>query len=135
MLVWFCLCVFVPPRGAHPDTYSRYEAAMRNGTFTCFNGERTIALEKVNDDFLDCSDGSDEPGTALNVGGTFYCENRGGEPRVINAWSVNDGVCDCCDGSDEAANPRVTCANTCGGAPVAAQPPLLALFLASLWKI
>jgi len=34
-----------------------------DGKFTCLNGERTIDFAAVNDDYCDCSDGSDEPGT------------------------------------------------------------------------
>lgn len=141
MLLVFVLAIFRPPRGAMPETHQRYAESIRNGTFTCFNGEKTIPLSRMNDDHLDCSDGSDEPGTALNVGGKFYCANEGDTAKVINAWSVNDGICDCCDGSDEATNPRVKCPNTCGGVsfqihkPEPTRPPLHTRILASLWKV
>ncbi|DAZ99597.1 TPA: hypothetical protein N0F65_001425 [Lagenidium giganteum] len=78
------------------------------------NGEPAVLqLAKVNDDYCDCDDGVDEPGTAACShlsGAMFHCENGGFFPTSIHSSRVNDGICDCCDGSDEVDHQ---CANTC----------------------
>lgn len=33
--------------------------------FTCLDGSRTIPFDRVNDDYCDCQDGSDEPGAYI----------------------------------------------------------------------
>ncbi|XP_043197000.1 glucosidase 2 subunit beta-like [Amphibalanus amphitrite] len=96
------------PRGVSMAKASLYQAG---DTFTCLDGSATIQFQYVNDDYCDCEDGSDEPGTSACAVGSFYCANRGhAAAEVPSAW-VNDGVCDCCDGSDEYASGA--CPNTC----------------------
>ncbi|RMZ77161.1 hypothetical protein DV737_g4493, partial [Chaetothyriales sp. CBS 132003] len=109
-----------------------YKAGSTDTTFTCIsNPTISIPFSRVNDDYCDCPDGSDEPGTAAcsslsplspqqygpgpqgsgaaSIISTpalpgFYCKNKGHVPAYLPFESVNDGRCDydvCCDGSDE----------------------------------
>eukprot|EP00879_Flechtneria_rotunda_P009827 GHRR01010279.1.p1 GENE.GHRR01010279.1~~GHRR01010279.1.p1 ORF type:complete len:406 (+),score=115.60 GHRR01010279.1:129-1346(+) len=94
-------------RGALPDQLDKYQPV--NGKFRCFDGSRTIDFNQVNDNFCDCPDSSDEPGTSACPNGVFYCRNRGHEPKLLATSFVDDGICDCCDGTDELSG----CKNTC----------------------
>ncbi|EXJ90422.1 hypothetical protein A1O1_03523 [Capronia coronata CBS 617.96] len=118
------------PRGVAPE-FAKFYKKTPSDTFTCIsNPSIIIPFSRVNDDFCDCPDGSDEPGTAacsylsllsppqyhpgpdtvaaainttLALPG-FYCKNKGHIPAYLRFESVNDGKCDydvCCDGSDE----------------------------------
>jgi len=69
--------------------------------FTCLDGSETIPFDQVNDDYCDCPDGSDEPGTSACPNGKFYCRNAGHVAHYVWSSRVHDGICDCCDGSDE----------------------------------
>lgn len=99
--------------GVHPDRRSHYELSGEQN-FKCLDGSRTIPGQFVNDDYCDCLDASDEPGTSACPHGQFFCHNEGYIQKLIPSAWVNDGLCDCCDGSDERHNANASCENTCG---------------------
>ncbi|KAI8811731.1 glucosidase II beta subunit-like-domain-containing protein [Cladochytrium replicatum] len=84
-------------------------------TFECVDKSKRIPISAVNDDYCDCLDGSDEPGSSACNNGQFYCANEGFKGAYISSTRVNDGICDpeCCDGSDELLGGLVTCPNKC----------------------
>ncbi|CAG0893069.1 unnamed protein product [Cyprideis torosa] len=96
-------------RGIVPDAQFMYDPLK---DFTCLDGRGTIPFAFVNDDYCDCSDGSDEPGTSACPNGRFYCPNTGYKSEVLASNRVNDGICDCCDASDEYAS-GANCPNVC----------------------
>ena len=78
--------------------------------FVCDNNTKILPLEKFNDNYCDCEDGSDENITNACTNGKFYCNNYLYFPKIISTSKLNDGVCDCCDGSDET---NINCPITC----------------------
>lgn len=102
--------------GVPPSMAQIYEDHIneKTQTFRCFDESKEIPLSKLNDNYKDCPDGSDEPGTSHgNPSQNFYCANNNYLPIEIPRWSVGDGICDCCDGSDESFNSHSNCNNTC----------------------
>jgi len=97
------------PKGVRVEMATFYNPSM---DFKCLDGSNTIPFIQINDDYCDCDDGSDEPGTSACPNGKFYCENVGHKSLVIPSSRVGDGICDCCDGSDEWETGS-SCANTC----------------------
>lgn len=85
--------------GVAPQDMKHYIADKK---FKCLSDHAVIDFSQVNDDYCDCSDGSDEPGTAACSSGRFYCPQKSlRTPGYVPSSRVNDGICDCCDGSDE----------------------------------
>ncbi|KAF3921253.1 hypothetical protein ABW21_db0205894 [Orbilia brochopaga] len=99
------------PHGVNPAQVEKFRPDAQN-QFKCLSSPYTIPFSLVNDDYCDCPDGTDEPGTAacsylnhtINPLPGFYCANKGHTPTYIPFSRINDGICDyevCCDGSDE----------------------------------
>ncbi|KAI8928185.1 glucosidase II beta subunit-like-domain-containing protein [Entophlyctis helioformis] len=101
-----------PTLGVALDRLPLY-AAIKD-TFGCLDGSITIAAAAVNDNYCDCPDGSDEPGTSACDHGRFHCTNSGHIESSILSSRVNDGLCEseCCDGSDEYSG-LIACPNRC----------------------
>jgi len=114
-------------RGVAPSDQAKY--APRVGTdgqlmFQCFQSDQmseshmvqALPFSSVNDNFCDCPDGSDEPGTSACAGQVstfYYCSNERSAAMYVYSSRVNDGVCDCCDGSDEWGASERVCPNKC----------------------
>ena len=78
--------------------------------FSCDNNKKILSFEKLNDNYCDCEDGSDENKTNACFKGKYYCNNYLYFPKIISTSKINDEICDCCDGSDET---KFNCLNTC----------------------
>ena len=82
-----------------PPPHEKLGARVRWPSPSC-----AVPAHRVNDDYCDCADGSDEPatGACAPLGASFSCAMRGaGFPGQVAPSRVRDGVVDCCDGSDE----------------------------------
>ncbi|ESQ42795.1 hypothetical protein EUTSA_v10012928mg [Eutrema salsugineum] len=109
-----------PFLGISPQDEKYYKSSSE---IKCKDGSKKFTRAQLNDDFCDCADGTDEPGTSACPNGKFYCRNAGHSPLVLYSSRINDGICDCCDGSDE-YDGKVTCPNTCWEAGKAARESL-----------
>lgn len=126
-------------RGVAPAAKASYAAWSEKGQFKCFDGSQSFnSFDVVNDEYCDCSDGSDEPGTSACAGlfevsqhatvsdslvPGFFCgwDYETDSPKfhiksvAVRLAAVNDGICDCCGGEDE-YNGAITCLDACGDA-------------------
>ncbi|XP_071712646.1 glucosidase 2 subunit beta-like isoform X2 [Rutidosis leptorrhynchoides] len=110
--------------GIAPQDEKYYKGLWSSGMIKCKDGSKTFTKSQFNDDFCDCFDGSDEPGTSACPTGKFYCQNAGHSPVTIFSSRINDGICDCCDGSDEYGG-QIRCKNTCWEAGKVARDMLM----------
>ncbi|EYU32823.1 hypothetical protein MIMGU_mgv1a003804mg [Erythranthe guttata] len=101
-----------PLLGVSPEDENYFKGFSTSSMIKCKDGSKKFNKSQLNDDFCDCSDGSDEPGTSACPNGKFYCKNAGHSPLILYSSRVNDGICDCCDGSDE-YDGKTKCLNTC----------------------
>ncbi|GMI84201.1 PRIORITY IN SWEET LIFE 4 [Hibiscus trionum] len=100
-----------PFLGISPQDEKYYSKSSAD-SISCKDGSKQFSKSQLNDDFCDCPDGTDEPGTSACPAAKFYCKNAGHIPKFLFSSRVNDGICDCCDGSDE-YDGKVECPNTC----------------------
>lgn len=75
-------------RGAPPEEQKRYTS----GVFECVvRGElKALRQEYINDDYCDCDNGEDEPGTSACshlLPSVFYCGNDGYFPKKVRSES------------------------------------------------
>ena len=86
--------------GVSSAAWSQY--CVGAGGWLCVHSREQLDSANVNDDYCDCADGSDEPGTSACAGREtsdvrFTCRTQRMNATVPLS-AVNDGVCDCCDG-------------------------------------
>ncbi|KAG4167681.1 hypothetical protein ERO13_A13G211300v2 [Gossypium hirsutum] len=108
--------------GISPQDENYYKSS--SDTISCKDGSKKFSKSQFNDDFCDCLDGTDEPGTSACPTAKFYCKNAGHIPQFLFSSRVNDGICDCCDGSDE-YDGQVKCPNMCWEAGKVARDRLI----------
>ncbi|KAJ8439972.1 LOW QUALITY PROTEIN: hypothetical protein Cgig2_008355 [Carnegiea gigantea] len=75
---------------------SRHVKYFGSDLIKCKDGSKSFRRDRVNDDFCDCVDGTDEPGTSACASGKFYCRNLGSTPRFLFSSHVNDHICGMC---------------------------------------
>ena len=107
--------------GVSPAELSEYQLPAEGKPWKCKDGTLSLPFAAVNDEYCDCGDGSDEPGTSACAGvgsTTFWCANAGYVEAHVPVSRVNDGICDCCDGSDEHGGG--SCADGCAALAIEA---------------
>ncbi|XP_052114577.1 glucosidase 2 subunit beta isoform X2 [Arachis duranensis] len=72
--------------GVHPLDEKYYSSEV----IKCKDGSKSFSKDRLNDNFCDCPDGTDEPACSA---GKFYCRNLGSKPQFIFSSHVNDLFC------------------------------------------
>lgn len=80
--------VIYPLRRLIKVALSAYKIGER---FKCLLTPLSIPWSKVNDDYCDCPDGSDEPGSSACPNGSFFCRDVQYKVVSIPSNFVNDG--------------------------------------------
>lgn len=95
-------------RGIRIRDIDSYTKVFVDQKFKCLDGVAEIDWAKLNDNYCDCLDGSDETFTNACANGKFYCTKQlrhrtgRGQDVFVPSSRINDGVCDCrLDCSDE----------------------------------
>ncbi|THH12992.1 hypothetical protein EW146_g7177 [Bondarzewia mesenterica] len=99
----------VPKTHGVPPQFLHCYTSEGSGTWTCLDGSQRIPWTSVDNDYCDCTDRSDEPGTGACPDPQFYRKNEGHISASIPSSRLNDEIClpgqavepDCCDGLDE----------------------------------
>lgn len=88
LLLPLCLAS-VPLRGIAPEVRSRYKSAISEGTFACFSSGHSFPSSRINDDYCDCPDGSDEPGerAGSRTCGVVACITFGVQNYMRRFWN------------------------------------------------
>lgn len=95
-------------KGTRIRDIDHYTKIYTEQNFKCLDGAEEITWDKLNDNYCDCRDGTDETFTNACSNGKFYCtkQERHKTGRGHDVWvpssRINDGICDCkLDCSDE----------------------------------
>lgn len=71
---------------------------LRAPQFSCDGGKHRFDVVRINDNYCDCEDGSDEPGTSAcsHTAAVFHCANAGFFAQDLPTSRVNDQICGAC---------------------------------------
>ncbi|KAJ7562957.1 hypothetical protein O6H91_03G090200 [Diphasiastrum complanatum] len=88
--IWVIASTAVPDlRGIAPTDLEYYDSS----TILCRDNSKSFLRERLNDNFCDCTDGTDEPGTSACPESRFYCKSAESGTENLFSSRVNDGIC------------------------------------------
>jgi len=84
--------------GVSPELLDKYTQKHDDQEFQCLYSKEFISFDAVNDNYCDCKDGSDEPGTSacsnailsFNNDSKFFCKNKNFKSKLISHSKVNE---------------------------------------------